>query len=185
MPKPSYIALDNDSLLILLKGKNIVLNKRTAFIVDKTIMDILFKKNITEEEFVNFEVLTNFMNCRDINNEHRQLILLPKCYDETKEKLKETFESLPLFKGHFKSAEEIVGVGENSDEEELLSLAKHLENICNGVIIVSEELHCKEDFCNITSKRTFVTNLENIATILRMIPNFNKYLYDKYYSSSA
>jgi len=57
MPKPSYIALDNDSLLILLKGKNIVLNKRTSFIVDKTIMDILFKKNITEEEFVNFEVL--------------------------------------------------------------------------------------------------------------------------------
>lgn len=108
MGKPRYIALDNDSLLIFLKDKNVVLNKRTAFIVDKTIMDILFKKDITEEDFVNLEVLTNFMNCRDINNEHRQLIVLPKVYDEAEEKLKNTNESLPLFRGHIKSAKDIV-----------------------------------------------------------------------------
>lgn len=179
------IAIDNDSLLILLKDKEVIISKRTAFIVDNTIIELIFKKDISFEDYENLEVLFNFMDCRDITNEYRQLMILPSLYEEIKERLKETKESLPLFRGHFSSARNILGIGEESDEEELISLAKHLETICIGVIIISQVSPNNEEFCKKTPKRTFVTNLEHIAKKLRLIPNFYNYLYKKYYDSSA
>lgn len=183
--KFKVIQIDNDSLLILLKDKQVIISKKTAFILDKTIMKILFKKDILEENFEHLEIITNFMDCRDVGNEYRQFIILSDLYDEIKDKLKDTKESLPLFRGHFTSAKYLLGDVESSEEEELISLAKHLENICTGVVIISESLPSNEDFCRKTSKRTFVTDLSHIAPVLRLIPNFYNYLHKKYFDSSA
>jgi len=177
----SYV-INDCTVIVFHDGKKIVVSEDTIFIIDKSILKILFSEE--HELLGDAEYLFSYLDYLDSEKENRNAIVLDTLYEQVKTSLQDKQESYRYFQGHCQSSKKFIGKQTPDDKAELLALVNHLIKTYPSVFLVSEEYYLDEKFIHQMPVRSTIVSLTELKEILSSIPNFYKFISSLFESSA-
>src|SRR3989338_2364414 len=120
---------------------NFLIEVKLGIIMDDLVLNLLFSND--ENNFKVTELFFSFLDFKQIS-----VHVTPKLYKKILSKIPNTWEGQELkeyLRGHIINGKGLIGEGEESDREQMLSLAKSLVSVNDKVIIISDKYKKDED----------------------------------------
>lgn len=176
------VVINDSTVLHVSDGKTLVINEDTAFIIDKSVLNIFF--SINHPSLHHLDYFFAYLDHLHPDRENRKAIVLDSLSKVVIEKIKDKELSKSYYEGHCNSSSKFIGEQKNEDKVEILALVNHLVKRYTSVFLISEELCFDQEFIVGLPQRSKIVNLQELKCILVAIPNFAKYV-DTLFNSSA